>query len=297
MKFKIVFLIAFILITLSLISCFYPGDYYLHNDNYSPDDNYSLSTDNSNLEATIFLRYTVRDYPIRKTKDSNIYWDCSVNEFGDFSPNKNGYHSGEDWNLVGGEKGPNEDLGKPVFAIGKGKIIATNKVGKNGSLGYIVVIEHIGSFKIPAWEMKDNQGNIASYSAEKDVNKFYSVYLHLDNVQIKENEEKTACETLVDENTILGYIMDPGEGPHLHFEIRKTIDKHSSDWSLAGNSDNWQYTLETDPKNPNKNIKIYNGYYINLQEMINAELRDPSEFIDANSSIIDMIKKIQGNNK
>ena len=281
MKFKIIVFIVFIvIISPSLISCYYPEFYSFDDSNHETNDNSSQLTDNYNPEDAVFLRYPVRDYTIRKTKDNDICWDTAL-EFGIFSTDKNGYHSGEDWNLIGGKKGINEDLGKPVYAIGKGKIMAINKVGTNGSLGYIVVIEHSGSFKIRAWEKKDNQGQIiASYRSENDITKFYSVYLHLENIQIKENEEKNACESLVDEDTVLGYIMDPGGGPHLHFEIRKNINKHSNDWSLAGvaEDNNW-----------------INGYYVNLQIMIDAGLRNPSEFIDSNSNIIDMIKKLQEN--
>ena len=292
MKFKILLLIAFILIISSyLTSCYYPGSYDFDDSNYETTDSISQSTGNDNLDNALFLRYPVRDYPIGKNdtadydnKSCTIYWECSDkddNYFGNYlgeygGKTYNGYHGGEDWNLKGEGVSPNEDLGKPVYAIGKGKIIAINKVGTGGVFGNIVVIEHIGSFKIPAWEKKDIQGNIASYSAENDVNKFYSVYLHLENIPNFENEEKNACLALVDEDTILGYIMDPGGGPHLHFEIRKNNDNHSNDWSLAGAKTN------------------KNGYYINLQEMIDAGLRDPSEFIDANSNPMELIKKIQG---
>ena len=45
------------------------------------------------------------------------------------------------------------------------------------------------------------------------------------------------------------------------------------DWSLVGQSNNWQ----TFPGTNN-----YNGYYINVQTMVDGGVRHPSEFINAN---------------
>jgi len=283
MKLKKIFLIILILMMLSsLTSCYYPEFYSYNNSDYKTDNSVSQSTESYNSEDTIFFRN-----PCRDPQDSNMDWTTSYNEFGNFLPEKNGYHGGEDWNLTGGGKKQYQDADEPVYAIGKGKIIAVSHVGKDKDLGYIVVIEHTGSFKISAWSAEDEQGNIASYPAESDIEKIYSVYLHLDEIQSMENEEKKICDTNVDENTIIGYIWDPREAgekagfkyPHLHFEIRKYIDNSSNDWSLVGKETNW-----------------IDGYYIDLQEMLDAGLRDPSEFIDENRTFSEMIKKIQGNN-
>ena len=223
----------------------------------------------SELESSnsICFNYPLRDYLIGKSNDSKLYWDCSGNDFGDYlgeynGLNYNGFHSGEDWNLKGGDDG-SIDLGLPVYSIGIGKVVKVSPIGRNGSLGYLVVIEHNGNFVIPSKELSSN-GQEASYKDEV-VNKIYSAYIHLKDIEVKENDD-------VDEDSVIGYIMDPGGGPHLHFEIRKNNDNHSSDWSLIGDKTNWRMF-------PGGS---YNGYYKDLQKMIDAGFRDPSDFIEAN---------------
>jgi len=231
----------------------------------------------------IYFNYPVRDYPIGNSNNSTIYWDSSENDFGNYLGEYNrliydGFHPGEDWNLKGGKDGE-IDNGLPVYSIGIGKVI---KISDLGSLGYLVVIEHDGNFVIPAKEISSN-GQKASYEKEV-VDKIYSVYIHLKDIEVNENDKVT-------ENTIIGYIMNPGGNSHLHFEIRKNNDNHSSNWSLLGNNNkneaidkNWQFNLVPDKNDPSKRVKDYNGYYINLQEMIDAGLRDPSDFIEANEA-------------
>lgn len=211
-----------------------------------------------------YFNYPVRDYPIGKTESTRLYWDCSDNDFGHYlgkydELKYDGYHPGEDWNLKGGKDGE-IDKGLPVYSIGEGKVI---KISDLGSLGNLVIVEHDGNFSIPSKEINSN-GQKANYDKEA-VDRIYSVYLHITNLKVKENEA-------VDENTILGYIMNPGGGSHLHFEIRKNNDNHDSSWSLIGDSTNWQ-------RFPGDG---YNGYYKELQKMIDSGLRDPSDFIEAN---------------
>ena len=258
-KFIKTFLI--VLITLSLL--FIP----LEGCNYLKDDTESESNSQQKQPSEInytYLNYPVRDYPIGKSNDAELYWDCSENDFGNYlgvynSLSYNGFHPGEDWNLKGGKDG-GIDLDLPIYSIGKGKVL---KVSDLGSLGYLIVIEHEGSFKIPSKEMSSNNEEV--FYEEEIVSKIYSVYLHLQKIQVNEGDA-------VFEDTILGYIMDPGGGPHLHFEIRKNNDKHSSDWSLIGDKENWQAFSGG----------FYNGYYKDLQKMIDIGLRDPSGVIEAN---------------
>jgi hypothetical protein len=218
----------------------------------------TIKKENADFNDKIFS-YPVRDYPIGKSKDSNLYWDCSDNDFGNYLGTYNGYHSGEDWNLKGAKDGE-VDNGKPVYSIGEGKVVVVSDLK---SLGYLVIIEHEGNFTVPAKEINSNN-NKASYKKET-VNKIYSVYLHLKDIKVKKDDK-------VNENTVLGYIMNPGGGSHLHFEIRKNNDGHDSSWSLVGDSTNWQ-------KFPDDG---YNGYYKDLQKMIDSGLRDPTDFIEAN---------------
>jgi murein DD-endopeptidase MepM/ murein hydrolase activator NlpD len=263
MKFIKAFLI--ISIILSFLLLFLEGCSY---QNYIPEKEHSLDQINSSKATSSYLNYPVRGYPIGMPGDGKLYWDAKENDFGNYlgtynGLSYNGFHPGEDWNLKGGKDG-SIDLDLPVYSIGKGKV---EKISNLDSLGYLVVIEHSGSFNIPS--------NEKLYYREEKVSNIYSVYLHLKNIQV--NEEDTVYE-----NTILGYIMDPGGGPHLHFEIRKNNDNHSSDWSLIGDSKYWQKFTNGS----------YNGYYIDLSKMIDAGLRDPSDIIEANYKIFDFKSEV-----
>lgn len=200
------------------------------------------------------------DYPV---KDSNLYgnlrWEQSQ-KFGDYYRKMGGYHSGEDWNLIGGR--PDADLGKPIYAIAKGKVVKISPLKSN--LGYLIALEHIAlksqTFIIP--EKKTD-----SYYYKKDlVNKIYSVYVHV------KPERGIGLGVEVEKGQIIGYITDISPlSPHLHFEIRHPETKSSGDWSMVGDSDNW---ARVDNK--------ITGYYINPQKMVNAGLRSPIDFINAN---------------
>ena len=220
----------------------------------------------------------MRDYQIGSSNNNDLCWDCSQNDFGNYLSEYNGniyngYHPGEDWSL------PSEkDNGLRIYSIGIGKVVAIQNLDE---LGYLIVIEHEGNFNIPSKEINSN-GKIATYEGEI-VNKIYSVYLHLTLAKVNGKDLKVGDK--VDENTIIGYIINPGGGSHLHFEIRKNNDNHDKSWSLIGDKSNWQIFPDDG----------YNGYYKDLQKMIDAGLRDPSEFIDTNSNMTDMIKKIQEN--
>jgi len=242
-------------------------------------DGNSSSQDQDQIQQfeNIYFNYPLRDYPIGKSEGSQLYWDCSENDFGHYLPIYRGYHSGEDWQLKGTED--NEvDNGKPVYSIGKGKVAYVSD-GPLCNLGYLVVIEHTGNFLIPSKEISDH-GQIATYE-EEIVNKIYSVYLHINLAKIDGKEILEG--DIVDENTPIGFIMNPPRmGSHLHFEIRKDLDNHSDNWSMLGNEEYWQFDWVADKNDPSKRVKDYNGYYINLQEMVNAGFRDPSDFIEAN---------------
>jgi murein DD-endopeptidase MepM/ murein hydrolase activator NlpD len=170
----------------------------------------------------------------------------------------NGYHSGEDWGLSGGGS-----RGKPVYAIGTGRIVKIISLEKSG-LGHLVAIEHTGSFTIPGRSETIN-GQSYTYSTEH-VTKIYSVYLHITPLP------GIAPEQCVENGEQIGTIANIAH-PHLHFEIRHPNQKPSKDWSLVGNPSNWQKYPDT---------QTNNGYYINLQSMVDGGVRHPSEFIAAN---------------
>ncbi|MFZ3168600.1 MAG: choice-of-anchor U domain-containing protein [Candidatus Methanoperedens sp.] len=223
-------------------------------------DYFFLGSGNSGEDplSIYLLLGTPVNYPVIDDNPADsLHWDVPYNGFGNWYAAMNGYHSGEDWNLVGGE-----DLNEPVYAIADGKVV---KVSDLGSLGHLVAIEHNARpgrmYIIPG---RDEE----TYSYETEyVTKIYSVYVHItpadgiiQGAEVKKGE------------TVIGYIMNPTGGPHLHFEIRHPNAKNSLDWSLVGSQANWAYS----GGNPN-------GYYKNLQQMVDAGVRDPRDFIKANS--------------
>jgi len=194
---KNIFLIFWLLIlSFILISC---------------GDNSSLQNQNEIQQVqNIYFNYPIRDYPIGRSESSQLYWDCSEN---DFCSNYNGkFHSGEDWNLKGGSTGE-IDEGKQVYSIGEGKVIYAEKEkdGSGNDIGFRVVIEHTGNCAIPA---KENIGGSSISYGEEVVDKIYSVYLHLKDAQVNVGDK-------VNINTVIGFITKAGTGPHLHFEIKK----------------------------------------------------------------------------
>jgi squalene-hopene/tetraprenyl-beta-curcumene cyclase len=203
-------------------------------------------------------------YPVIDDDPSDdLYWNVPFNYFGNWYEVMGGFHSGEDWNLVGGD--PTADLDKPVYAIADGVVA---KISNLGSLGYLIALKHNAPpnhfFLIPGKEGHEH-GQYYWYKTEY-VTEFYAVYVHvIPREGIMEGMEINRGETI-------GRIMDPGGGPHLHFEIRHPDAKNSPNWSLVGDPSNW---AQKDGK--------YTGYYLDIQKMVDAGVRDPRDFILANS--------------
>jgi len=123
-----------------------------------------------------------------------------------------GIHPAEDW----GGTGPSDsDLGQPVFSIAKGVVVDAKDY--YSPWGNIVVIRHV-------------------YRVSSKIDTVLSVYIHLKDVYVKENE-------IVKRRNTIGTIGDGGVyRPHLHFEIRKaSMDKFASDfWPSSYDKDrNW----------------------------------------------------------
>ena len=191
----------------------------------------------------------------------NLTWDVPFNYFGRYYGAWGGYHPGEDWNLEGGDI--SADFGKPVYAVADGTVV---KICNLGSLGQLVALKHTGSFTIPGKTANEN-GQTYAYRTET-VNSIYSVYMHINHIPGSLYVGALAQKGI----TKLGYIMNPGGGPHLHFEIRHPNAVNSNNWSLVGSSSNWA-----------RNADGPTGYYLNLQQMVDGGVRDPREFIFANS--------------
>ena len=182
-----------------------------------------------------------------------------------------GYHPGEDWNLVGNNN-PKADVGKPVYAIANGSVFRVSSLGSSGDL---VILEHEGIFTIPGRSGIEN-GEPYSYPTEI-VDKIYSVYVHLTDVQVSKEQDPPQC---VSKGEVIGYIFDPQPtlGPHLHFEIRHPSAAHSPNGSMVEPEPGWCDTNWVGGcGNPN-------GYYTSPQGMVDGGLRDPRDFLRSMAS-------------
>lgn len=239
-------------------------------------------------DVVSYFKFPLQLSPSQKEQGYFLYL---AQEFGNFLETYdgdvyNGFHSGEDWHIrkkqnEGDNIGTNESAGKPVYAIGPGKVLKVSKIG-DGSRGMWVLIEHTVEpggrpFIIPAKEI-ESHGEKASYEKE-EVYKIYSAYGHLDKLVVKEGDN------INNENTIIGYIKDMS-GPHLHFEIRHPKSEASGTGQLAGDPRYWQIFTSGPDKGK------FNGYYTDLKKMVEikdeeekAGFRCPSDFIEANLKI------------
>ena len=146
----------------------------------------------------------------------------------------------------------------------------------SGRLGYLVAVKHTGVFNIPQKFLSYN-GQTASYQNE-EVTTVYTVYIHINGGYIPNTNTAlpppvTPGQCVDKGITVLGYIMNPGGGSHLHFELRKGSSRGnwSRNLSLMGDSRYWA-----------ANNQGNTGYYTDLQKMADAGLRDPMDFITAN---------------
>lgn len=205
------------------------------------------------------------DYPVNNNDlPRGLHWEVPCNPFGNYLSTTGGFHPGDDWIVIGGSL--NDTLGKPARAIGNGII---RKISNLGILGYMLAIEHYSPIE-KYFYIKGKSGikNGQNYSYQTGyVSKIYSIYIHINNIQVNTDEP-------VLKGHILGFILDPGNGPHLHFEIRNPNTHNSKNWSLFGDQSNWAYS----EKSPN-------GYYLCIQKMVDDGSRDPSEFIITNFKI------------
>lgn len=102
-----------------------------------------------------------------------------------------GIHTGEDWN---GRGGNNTDLGQPVKAIGKGKVVAADNYG--APWGNVIMIEH-------------------HYMENAEVKRVFSLYAHLEELSVSDGDT-------VERRQLIGSI-GTGDGAylaHLHLELR-----------------------------------------------------------------------------
>lgn len=103
-----------------------------------------------------------------------------------------GIHTGDDWNGIGGG---DTDIGQPVYAIAKGKVISARDYG--APWGIVVLIKHL-------------------YLENSRLSSCYSLYAHFSTSEVIEGQ-------LVEKRTRIGTIGKGGGSypAHLHLEIRK----------------------------------------------------------------------------
>ncbi len=107
-----------------------------------------------------------------------------------------GIHPGEDW---GGSGSPEADFNQPVYAIGKGIVLAAKDYQE--PWGNIVFIQHF-------------------YKINNKIDTVFSLYAHLNKMYVQKNQ-------IVNGREKIGTIGTGGVyKPHLHFEIRKNLMKY-----------------------------------------------------------------------
>jgi len=166
----------------------------------------------------------------------------------------NGYHAGEDIGVI---------VGTPVYSIAEGRVV---RISQLTGLGYLIALEHEGSFNIPARTEMVN-GQQYAYTEDKNAKNIYSVYIHVvPTPSLKVNQSVMKGEQIAT-------IAQTTLSPHLHFEIRLPLSEPSSNWTLVGDQSNWSVFPDTGTPN---------GYYVNPQKMVDAGLRHPSDFLTSN---------------
>ena len=168
------------------------------------------------------------------------------------------FHPGEDWAY------PSDSTLGLIVAVGNGRVIAVEPIGTGGR-GSVVVVEHSGSFTIPA----STPGAPWTYPSEV-VDGILTAYEGIDPFP------GLAVGDCVSDSTLIGTITaqcGPGVAAPcsdlpaaLHLEVRlaSTVDpsQHSLDWAVVG---------------PASDSSA--GYYLDPQAMIDDGLREPSAFL------------------
>lgn len=129
----------------------------------------------------------------------------------DYDPSSNAFHPGEDYNW--GTYG-DADLGKPVYATMKGKVVYSSY--ESYGYGNMIILEHVLDSETRAF-VKKNYG--------WDVPILYSLYAHL-------NQRLVAVSNTIDYGALIGYVGKSGtQYAHLHFEIyRGDLDLKNEPW-------------------------------------------------------------------
>ena len=199
------------------------------------------------------------DYPLKPWEQWYAISDFGVHRSGI----NEGYHSGVDLAL----KTPStkDGLGKPVHAIADGELF---KVDDLKARGWSIVIRHTlteQKFIIPEHTQE------YQYKQE-EVPTIFSVYIHIQPIDKLKKIITKPNGVDVKKGDVIGYIMEFGGVPHLHFEIRHQNADNSNKGSMLYPTSNWA------PNGTTNN----NGHYLNMQILVESGARNPLEFLEAN---------------
>lgn len=108
--------------------------------------------------------------------------------FGEFNEKRGGYHSGVDFNGIGGE---NTDAGEPVYSAARGKVVFCKDL--KGGWGKVIIIAH---------------------RLEGDAQIYQTLYAHLNDCKVKLGDTVCRGEQIGSIGTADGQYL-----AHLHFEV------------------------------------------------------------------------------
>lgn len=139
----------------------------------------------------------VWDWPVYPENDYRI--DSRVLELYDYNGK---YHLGEDWNRIpqSGEDG-DVDFGDSILAPAYGRVYSIRDTEDKDSWGKVIQLEH----PMP------------------DGSKAYSVFAHLEDILVVQNQEVYLGDQIGTIGNANGFYnqIDNGSSAHLHFEIRR----------------------------------------------------------------------------
>ncbi|MCP5525022.1 MAG: M23 family metallopeptidase, partial [Verrucomicrobiales bacterium] len=138
----------------------------------------------------------------------------NMQDVGAYYATAGGLHSGEDWNLAGGN---DADLGQLVFAVAQGEVVKIRSVdATEGSSGWVIVLKH---------EYPEAGGRTYLYSLYVHIAPAYiNATLETPNLSgavLSSNDFGLTEGDWVQRGEVIGRIARTTKySPHLHFEIR-----------------------------------------------------------------------------
>jgi murein DD-endopeptidase MepM/ murein hydrolase activator NlpD len=144
------------------------------------------------------------------------------------------FHPGDDYDS------PGPSTGEPIQAAGGGIIVFAQE-GFNNGYGNLLIIGHVGEFRLP-----DDGGN----DSGETVTNPQTVYAHLDSIGVNPRTGLLwqAGETILRGEEVGKLGGTPNYVPHLHFEVRKNTNLESDKYP-CGEGEDWVKERYTHPLN------------------------------------------------